>query len=136
MPIEHLGLVVPDVDAAKAYYDEFMPLVGYQPCFGTGYRPNDWQGAQVFRYPALEAGPYSRHRVGLQHIAFLVPARADVHRVHEWAQFRGDEIIHPPRAFPNTDRTATRHSSWTRTASCWRPSVITPTRRLRRPLRA
>jgi hypothetical protein len=29
MPIDHVGLGVPDVDAAKAYYDEFMPLVGF-----------------------------------------------------------------------------------------------------------
>ncbi len=27
MPIEHFGLGVSDVDAAKAYYDQFMPLV-------------------------------------------------------------------------------------------------------------
>ena len=100
MPIEHFGLGVPDVDAARAYYDEFMPLVGYQPCFGTGYCPKDWQGAQLFLYPAIEDGVYSRHRVGLQHIAFLVPTRADVHRVHDWAHSRGDEVIHPPRAFP------------------------------------
>jgi catechol 2,3-dioxygenase-like lactoylglutathione lyase family enzyme len=100
MPIEHIGLGVPDVDAARAYYDELMPLVGYQPCFGTGYCPDDWQGAQVFLYPAREQAPYSRHRVGLQHLAFLVPTRAAVHRVHEWAQRRGDEIVHPPQAFP------------------------------------
>ena len=29
MPIDHIGLGVPDVEAAKAYYDEFMPLVGF-----------------------------------------------------------------------------------------------------------
>jgi catechol 2,3-dioxygenase-like lactoylglutathione lyase family enzyme len=100
MPIEHLGLGVPDVDAAKAYYDEFMPLVGYMPYFGTGYVPTNWQGAQIFLYPALEDGPYSRHRIGLQHISFLVATRADVHRVHDWAQARGDEVVHSPRAFP------------------------------------
>ena len=127
MPIEHIGLGVPDVDAAKRYYDEFMPLVGYQPCFGTGYCPKDWQGAQVFLYPAIEDGLYSRHGVGLQHIAFLVPTRADVHRVHDWAHARGDEVIHPPRAFPSTASTAMRRSSWTRTGSCWRPSVTAST---------
>lgn len=41
MPIEHFGLGVPDVEAAKKFYDEFMPLVGYMPAFGTGYVPTD-----------------------------------------------------------------------------------------------
>lgn len=100
MPIEHLGLGVSDVAAAKAYYDEFMPLVGYMPYFETGYVPTDWQGAQLFLYPTLEDGEYSRLRTGLSHIAFLVPTRADVHRVHEWAQARGHEILNAPRPFP------------------------------------
>ena len=100
MPIEHLGLGGPDVDAAKAYFDELMPLVGFQPCFGNGYCPEDFQGTQLFLYAARDAQEYSRHGVGLQHVAFLVPTRADVHRVHEWIQDRGDEIVRPPKAFP------------------------------------
>jgi catechol 2,3-dioxygenase-like lactoylglutathione lyase family enzyme len=100
MAIDHLGIGVPDVEAARAYYDELMPLVGYQPAFGNGYAPTDWQGAQVFLYPALEEGAYSRHRTGLQHLAFLVPIRDDVHRVHAWVEARGDTVIHAPRWFP------------------------------------
>ena len=100
MPIEHFGLGVPDVDEAKRYYDELMPLVGYRPYFGTGYVPVDWKGVQVFLYPALEDGAYSRHGTGLQHICFLVPSRADVDRLHEWARGRGDEVVHAPRNFP------------------------------------
>jgi catechol 2,3-dioxygenase-like lactoylglutathione lyase family enzyme len=29
VPVDHVGLGVPDVDAAKAYYDELMPPVGF-----------------------------------------------------------------------------------------------------------
>jgi catechol-2,3-dioxygenase len=54
----------------------------------------------VVLYPALEEGAYSRHRTGLQHLAFLVPTRDDVHRVHAWVEERGDTVIHAPRAFP------------------------------------
>ena len=100
MPIDHFGIGVPDVDAAKAYYDELMPLVGYQSCFGNGYCPDDWQGSQLFLYPTSEDGSYSRHQVGLQHIAFLVKSRAEVNRVHEWIVARGDEVLHTPREFP------------------------------------
>ena len=100
MAIDHIGLGVPDVEAAKAYYDELMPLVGFVRQWETGYRANDWYGAQLFLYPALEESDYSRHRMGLQHISFHVATRADVHRVHEWARDRGHEIVHEPKLFP------------------------------------
>lgn len=98
--IEHVGLNVPDVEAALRYYDEFMPLVGYERFFPTGYVPTDWKGSQIFIYPALDDGPYSRLRSGLSHIAFLVGTREEVDRVHEWAAGRGHEILNAPRVFP------------------------------------
>ena len=100
MPIDHFGLNVPDVDRAKEYYDEFMPLVGYMPYFGTGYVPTDWSGAQIFLYPATEGGEHSRLRAGLSHIAFYVHTRAEVHRVHDWVVARGDEVLHEPKPWP------------------------------------
>jgi catechol 2,3-dioxygenase-like lactoylglutathione lyase family enzyme len=71
MPIDHVGLGVPDVDAALAYYDESMPQVGFVREWETGYRATDWHGAQIFVYPTLEDGDYSRHRIGAP--AHLVP---------------------------------------------------------------
>lgn len=100
MGIDHIGVGVPDVEAATAYYDELMPLVGFVREWEVGYRPVDWYGAQLFLYPTLEAGDYSRHRIGLQHLAFFVHTRAEVDRVHEWAAARGHEIVHEPRTFP------------------------------------
>ena len=47
MPIEHIGLNMPDVDDALAYFDELLPLVGFMRFFPTGYVPNDWNGAQI-----------------------------------------------------------------------------------------
>lgn len=98
--MDHVGIGVPDVDAARSYYDQLMPLVGYQPCFGNGYCPEDWNGAQLFLYPAPEPDPHARNGVGLQHLAFLVLERAVVDRVHTWVEERGDEVLHAPRAFP------------------------------------
>lgn len=100
MPIDHIGLGVPDVEAAKAYYDELLALVGFVRQWEVGYRAADWYGAQIFLYPTLEEGEYSRHRIGLQHLAFHVSTRAEVHRVHEWAKDRGHEILHEPKLFP------------------------------------
>ncbi|WP_193508874.1 VOC family protein [Cryobacterium sp. BB736] len=100
MPIDHVGLGVPDMEIAKAYYDELMPMVGFQPCFGNGYCPNDWNGAQLFLYESTEDGAYSRHHSGLQHLAFLVATREEVDTVHAWVRDRGDEVLHAPRPFP------------------------------------
>ena len=41
MGIDHVGLGVPDIEVAKAYYDEFMPLVGFVRDWEVGYRPLD-----------------------------------------------------------------------------------------------
>ncbi len=105
VPIEHFGLNVPDVEAAKAYFDEFLPMVGYVRQWETGYRPTDWNGAQLFIYPATEEGEHSRLRTGLSHISFLVQTRAEVHRVHDWVVARGDEVLHAPRLFPEYGET-------------------------------
>ena len=49
---------MPNVDAALAYYDEFMPLVGFVREWETGYRATDWYAAQILLYPTLEDGDY------------------------------------------------------------------------------
>jgi catechol 2,3-dioxygenase-like lactoylglutathione lyase family enzyme len=98
--IEHVGLNVPDVEAALAYYDELMPLFGYVRHFPTGYVPTDWKGTQIFIYPAVKDGPHSRLRTGLSHLAFLVATREEVDAVHRWAVDRAHEILNPPKPFP------------------------------------
>jgi len=105
MPLGHLGVNVTDLARAKEYYDDLMPLLGFEPFVITedqfSYRPAGGKpGTNVFFYPALEAGTYSRHKPGLQHLAFIVESRAAVHQLYEWAKARGDEIVHPPQEFP------------------------------------
>lgn len=65
MPIEHIGLGVPDIAAAKSYHDEPMPLFGFEPCFGNGYRPEGLGRTGIYLYEATEVEGYSRHGVGL-----------------------------------------------------------------------
>jgi hypothetical protein len=31
MPLDHIGINVPDMASAQEYYDALMPLVGFQP---------------------------------------------------------------------------------------------------------
>jgi catechol 2,3-dioxygenase-like lactoylglutathione lyase family enzyme len=104
--IDHVGIGVPDLAAAKQYYDELMPILGLRQWFPTGtdgsfnYGPDGARGSQIFFYQTLEEGDYSRHRAGLQHLAFFVESRAVVREAHEWAQTKNAEILHAPREFP------------------------------------
>ena len=104
--IDHIGIGVPDLAAAKRYYDELMPILGLRAWFKTtpegvfNYGPDGARGPQVFFYQAREAGTYSRHRPGLQHLAFMVASRAIVREAHAWARSRDAEILHAPREFP------------------------------------
>jgi catechol 2,3-dioxygenase-like lactoylglutathione lyase family enzyme len=104
MPIGHIGLNVPDLALAREYYDALMPVVGFE-ALGAGpdwfaYRPADDTGTRLFLNTAPETAVYSRFRPGLQHIAFSVSNRAQVHVVHEWALARGSEILNEPGLWP------------------------------------
>jgi len=104
--IDHIGISVPDLLAAKAYYDELMSVLGLREWFPTvpggpfNYGPDGERGSQVFFYQADEAGTYSRGRTGLHHLAFLVESRAVVRQAHEWARARSATILDEPQEFP------------------------------------
>jgi catechol 2,3-dioxygenase-like lactoylglutathione lyase family enzyme len=82
--IDHIGIGVPDLAAAKRYYDELMPILGLRAWFPAteagefNYGPAGARGSQVFFYQALQPGPHSRHGTGLQHLSFMVSSRASV----------------------------------------------------------
>src|SRR5205085_11382133 len=92
--------------AAKRYYDELMPILGFRPWFPTSpdgtfnFGPDGAAGPQLFFYQALEPSEHSRHGTGLQHLSFMVASRAIVREAHEWAHAQKAEIVHGPRDFP------------------------------------
>ncbi len=101
----HIGINVPDLAVAKTYYDELMPLLGFEPFFAAddefSFMPSGGKrGTLLFFYRARETVPYSRHGSGLQHLAFMVPTRSAVHAVHAKAVQLGSEVIHAPQPFP------------------------------------
>jgi catechol 2,3-dioxygenase-like lactoylglutathione lyase family enzyme len=102
----HLGINVPDLDAAKAYYGEMLPLLGFELYVAgadeVAYRPaGGKRGTYLFVYRASDTGGgYSRHRTGLQHLAFMVPSRSAVRAAHERAAELGAEVLHEPRELP------------------------------------
>jgi catechol 2,3-dioxygenase-like lactoylglutathione lyase family enzyme len=100
----HLAVNVPDLGAAKSYYDALMPLLDFEP-FVTAvdefaYMPAAGKrGTYVFFYESEDVGDYSRRRTGLQHLAFMVPTRAAVHAVHDYVATRGNEVLFAPQEF-------------------------------------
>jgi catechol 2,3-dioxygenase-like lactoylglutathione lyase family enzyme len=101
----HIGINVPDLGAAKSYYDRIMPLLGFEPFVSHedefAYRPAAGKrGTYLFVYPAQQTGDFSRMRTGLQHLAFMVPSRTAVRAIHELALTLGNDVLHPPQEFP------------------------------------
>ncbi len=104
----HLGINVPDLAAARRYYAQVMPLLGFEKYLDAedefAYRPMAGKpGTYLFFYPSTEPSEYSRHRTGLQHLAFMVPTRSAVTAVHDAvtiiAESFGGRVLHPPQVF-------------------------------------
>ena len=103
--LDHLGVNVPDLAAARSYYDVMMPLLGFEPFHSAekefGYQPAGGKpGTRIFFYLSKENADYSRHRTGLQHMAFRARTRAEVDAAHAKAVELGNEVIRSPRLFP------------------------------------
>ncbi len=101
----HLGVNVPDLGRARAYYDALLPLVGFEPWFDApdqlAYRPTGGRpGTYLFVYTAIEDRPFSAGATGLQHLAFMVPTRAAVVAVHDHVVAIGGEVVHAPQDWP------------------------------------
>lgn len=101
----HVGINVPDLAVAKAYYDELMPLLGFESFLSTddelAFMPAGGKhGTYLFIYPSIEPGGFSRHRTGLQHLAFMVRTRSDVRALHRRVVELGSEVVHEPQEFP------------------------------------
>ncbi|HEX2196558.1 MAG TPA: VOC family protein [Actinomycetota bacterium] len=103
--LDHIGVNVPDLAAARIYYDAIMPLLGFEPMFATdeefSYQPAGGRpGTRIFFYRAPEEGPYIRKRAGVQHLAFRARSRAEVDAAHAGAVGLGSDVLREPQLFP------------------------------------
>jgi catechol 2,3-dioxygenase-like lactoylglutathione lyase family enzyme len=103
--IGHIGINVPDLAAARSYYDVLMPLLDFE-LFAYAddqfaYMPaGGKRGTYVFFYPSTGSAPYSRMNTGLQHFAFMVPTRQRVRDVHDAARALSSREVHGPQEWP------------------------------------
>jgi catechol 2,3-dioxygenase-like lactoylglutathione lyase family enzyme len=101
----HLAVNVPDLAAAKAYYDRVVPSLGYEEFLATSdefaYQPTDGKrGTYLFFYPSRDTREYSGEATGLQHLAFVVRTRSEVRAIHDLVTDLGSAVLHKPQAFP------------------------------------
>jgi len=101
----HLGVNVPDLEAARTYWNVLMPLLSFEVFIDdedqVAYRPASAKpGTYLFIYQADDDRPFSSRAVGLQHLAFMVPTRQHVRDVHVAALSLGSESVHEPQVFP------------------------------------
>ena len=128
--VGHLGLNVPDLAQAKEYYDELMPLLRYQVFLTDetqcAYMPEPGRrGAYLFFYEATDPAPYSRHRPGLQHLAFIVPTRTEVRAGTPGCSRWPVKCCTHPGSSPSTRRPTSQPSGSIPSASCSRPFATT-----------
>lgn len=95
--IDHFGINCADLEAAKAFYDRVLGVLGYsrQMDFGeaVGYgsdgKPEFW----ISRFPDM--GPNRE-----MHLAFVAADAAHVRQFHAAALELGAESLHEPRLWP------------------------------------
>lgn len=101
----HLGINVGDLAAARAYYGQLLPALGFEAFLDDvdqfAYLPEGGKrGTFLFFYPAADERPYSADATGLQHLAFMVPTRQAVRDVHALALSLGSAEVHAPQEWP------------------------------------
>jgi len=111
--IDHIEITVRDMDVAAAFYDELLPLLGYD----LAHRSEAWleeheKRVVSYEHPRLGFAitsplsafadePMNRRKPGaLHHLAFRVGSRAEVDRLHRELEAIGAAIVVPPREFP------------------------------------
>ena len=96
--IDHFGIQVDDLAAARAFYDTILEPLGYVvvmdvgPALGygrEGAHPVFWIGAATDPIPNRQS-----------HIAFAAPSREAVTAFHQQAMAAGLASLHEPRLWP------------------------------------
>jgi catechol 2,3-dioxygenase-like lactoylglutathione lyase family enzyme len=108
--IDHLDLVVSDMDRSLRFYVELLRPLGY-------VRTSEIEGERGERvvYVGRPGGvgsvsvrqaqsdahptPYDRYAIGIHHIAFTAPSRAVVDERAEWLRANGHEIESGPEEY-------------------------------------
>lgn len=111
--IDHIEITVRDMRMAKAFYDQLLPLLGYDlknrseailerhEKHVVSYEHPSLGFAITSPLKAFEHETMNRRKPGaLHHLAFRASSRAEVDRLHLELKAIGATILGPPRAYP------------------------------------
>jgi glyoxylase I family protein len=110
--VDHLDLVVNDLERSLAFYDGLLEPLGFTRkseivgergervvyIGGTGGPSVSLREAQSDAHPT----PYDRYAVGIHHLAFVASSREQVEERAAWLRERGAEIESGPREYDYT----------------------------------
>jgi catechol 2,3-dioxygenase-like lactoylglutathione lyase family enzyme len=111
--IDHLDLVVSDLERSLSFYTELLGPLGYT---GTSEIEGERGERVVYvshasgygsvslrqRQSSLRETPYDRYDLGIHHIAFTAPTRAKVDDRAEWLRRNGATIESGPEEYHYT----------------------------------
>jgi len=111
--VDHIQITVKDIEAAEAFYDKLLPLLGFD-LRHKGKAFIDAHEFHVVEYThprlcfaitsprsAFASDAVHRRKPGaLHHLAFRATSRAEVERLHLALKEIGANIVTPPREYP------------------------------------
>jgi glyoxylase I family protein len=104
--VDHLDLVVSDLDRSLAFYRSLLEPLGYDNATEIvgeqGERVVYLHGSGLVAVSVRAAnapGDYDRYRIGLHHLAFQAPSREVVEERLRWARSQGVEIENDPKEY-------------------------------------
>ena len=111
--IDHIEITVRDMSTAVPFYDQLLPLLGFDlRKRGDAFIEDHEKHVVSYEHPrlgfaitsprrAFAAETINRRKPGaLHHLAFRATSRADVDRLHLELQAIGATIVSPPREYP------------------------------------
>jgi catechol 2,3-dioxygenase-like lactoylglutathione lyase family enzyme len=102
--LDHLGITVEDLPRGIAQFHPVLEALGYTLGY-EGPESASWQNGtetELILRPAREpgTGPHRHGRVGWQHLAFDIPTRDEVDRLHRIALDAGWTAVRDPKPYP------------------------------------
>lgn len=99
--LHHICLCVKDLQTSLVFYDQIMPLMGWDKRRGeksTAYSNGHYE---IYLEEAKEPDkPFHRYGIGLQHMAFNAPSREAVDSLYQALQEIGATVTDPPKEYP------------------------------------
>jgi len=94
--IDHFGINCGDLDAAKAFYDKVLGVLGHRRIMDFDVAVGYGTDQPEFWISQYEDMPPNRE----MHVAFTAPDEATVRAFHAAAVEMGAETLHEPRLWP------------------------------------